>query len=216
MSRTTQKKASNPLPISGYIRFSGSEGVWTYYESESKTNYNFTELNAVLVDVRSSITGWNEETNSRIYSNLVKNTRQTPMRVMGGAGGELANGLYNDIKDEVKKKGGRFATNLFALVEIDDTYVPVMITLSGGALGEWMNLTKNLDFGDLFSNQVKMTIGEQHRKGAVKYYLPKFEMTELSDDIREQADRFDHEVLQPYFMVVDSNNNGEVDDDPVH
>lgn len=196
MDRTTvktQEKKKSPVKL--YITFSGETGKFKYYDGENK------ELDSVtfaLVKVMSSITGWSDDHNAKIYSNLVSSTVKEELVVRAGKE-ELVRGHYADIKADIANSGGSFTTNLFALASVNDNWVPVNLQFKGTALAAWSDFCKVEGIFNLLGKKlVSAGQGEKKKKGKVEYYEPAFTSGDLPEAIAELADRFTTEELKPY------------------
>jgi hypothetical protein len=204
MSRTSTNKSGNKVanPVNYYISF-GGDGVFSYWDKEAKQKVTLgSDVEFVVMDTRSAITGWNDDAKGRVYSNKVKSTVKEELTVRCGAA-TLAKGLYADIKEKVKSVGGKFCIEVFALMKIDDEFQPVQIDLSGAALGCWMSFVDELGGPwAVYAFTIKTALGEQKKKGSVKFFEVKFSTDELTSEVNEMANAFNDDMLQPYLMSV--------------
>jgi hypothetical protein len=196
MSRTeTQQSNKIKSPIKYYLEFGGAEGIWAYWDGEK--NVRLDSLEFVVMDIRSSIGGWSDANNCRIYSNMVKSTK-SPFVVKAGKT-VLIEGPYADIKNEVVAAGGKFVTNILAMAKIDSIWVPVDIQLSGACLRDWSAFVeKSGSIFEVYKGVVSASRGEQQKKGAVKYYTPDFVLGEMPEGVDVVADKFCADLLMPY------------------
>lgn len=197
MSRTTQGTTQkNPSPIQRYINFKADSGKFVYWDKQASANVELEELKFVLLDTRSSITGWSDSESSKIYSNLVRSTKNEQFNVRSGKT-VIASGLYSDIKDSVIKAGGKFCVQLFAL---DDSGNPICINLDTSKLKEWSTFCENKKRNELYNVVlIAKKSKDQQKKGKVKFYTINFSEETLPEDLAKKADEFDKDVLQPYF-----------------
>ena len=192
MSRTSVTRVPSPMKL--YVSFKGGEGVWTYWNGQK--NVTMDSLNFILLDVRSSITGWSDEANGNIYSGYFKNTKEEiSVRTKNK---ELVSGTYADKKTEIKAAGGKFTTNLFTLAFIDGEYVPSVISLTGAALRDWSAFVSDVGIGKIYSYLITTSKGDQQKKGSVKFFTPTFSVVEADEDLCNKADAFTDEKLTPY------------------
>ena len=201
MSRTTKRNETVrvPSPIRHYVSFSGERGTFSYWDGESKERVDLgSNLEFVIMDTRSSVVGWNDAANARIYSNRVKSVVKEELTVRCGDT-ILGKGMYADIKEKVKAEGGKYATQVFALMLINDEYQPVQIDLSGAALGCWMKFVDELGGPwALYAFKITTSLGEKKKKGRVEFFEVNFATAELDADLNEQANNFNDDSLQPY------------------
>lgn len=193
ISSATSGKDRIKSPVKYYITFKGNDGVFTYWDGEDRT---LDSLEFVVMDTRSSITGWSDEHNARISSNLVRSTKNE-FRVRAGSTA-LFTGPYATDKEKIKSLGGKFTTNIFALATIDGIPTPVNIQLNGACLREWSEFVEQTGMRKLYTNAVVATKSDQKKKGAVKFYTPVFTLANVADSELADAKQFDSESLQPY------------------
>lgn len=185
MSRTNPSGSSSS-PVQKYISFKGSTGQLRYYDKDSTEedkNVYLDSLNFVVLDVKASISGFNENESCGINSNLLDQydlgKKEFIVKTkVNGSFGEFARGLYRDIKDKAFSIGGKFTTNIFALADVGEGMEIVRIDLSGASLGPWIEYSQNLEDGqDLYKVQftIKKGIlcgrknGENHEVSDAEY-----------------------------------------------
>lgn len=202
MSRTDKTNSGKVAsPVKYYISFSGQSGVFSYWDSEAKQRVTLgADIEFVVMDTRSAITGYNDEAQARVFSNRVKSTVKEELNVRCG-NTVVAKGMYNDIKEKVKAFGGKFCTEVFALMKIDDEFQPVQIDFSGASLGCWMSFVDTLGGPwAVYAFKITTSLGDQKKKGSVKYFEVNFATEELDAELNEMANAFNDDMLQPYLM----------------
>lgn len=195
MSISTQKGSNRiPSPVKYYVQYKGSTGVYTYWDGEK--NVELEDIEFVVMDTRSSISGWSDDNKARIYSNMVRTVKDELVVRCGKT--ELVKGPYETSKDKIKSSGGKFTTNIFAMATIDGIPTPVDIQFSGACLRDWSTFVEKTGMKKLYSSLIKSGKGDQQKKGAVKYYTPTFTLSEASEADLADAKDFDENQLQPY------------------
>lgn len=227
MSRT-RKRAGAQSPIKKYVSFSGSTGMLSYWDKAKEENVEFPSLDIIVLDVRSSITGFDESRQGSIVSNMVLDTKTEEMKVVSFAKGKpqnIAQGLYADIKSDVKDAGGKFTSNVLCLAKFDGEWELTNVQLSGAALNSWIEFVKEhpsdgyydyvitLSKGDLCKRgkkgNVKVTPKEEKALDAklaknpraprpVWFYVVAIDYEELTEEEADLAVEQD-ELLQSYF-----------------
>lgn len=154
MSRTKRGQGGNS-PVKKYISFSGSKGEFKFYDknhkdADDKGHVYIPELSIVVLDIKSSISGYNENASSGITSNMLD-----PYSVgkedfivktkINGKFGVFAEGIYKDIKDKLATINAKFTTNVFGLVDLGEGHEIVKVELNGSALRPWIELADGLD-----------------------------------------------------------------------
>ena len=108
MSRSNPSENSNPNPAVRWFEWNGEKGLIRYYDKDAKQNVDVAlPFTFLLLDQLGSVRGWHDASESGIYSNEVKDTRQDVLIVKAYKGGVLAEGIYKDIKDRVNNQGGQ-------------------------------------------------------------------------------------------------------------
>lgn len=163
MSRTNRRSGSKS-PIGRYLSFSGSTGLFSFYDKDAKDNVELDSLSLIVLDVRASITGYNSGAKASISSNMVENIGSDVLTVQMWKDGKrqlIAEGVYKDIKSTVKDAGGKFTTNVIALADVGDGRGEqiVNLQLTGSSLNGWIEFVKGLDAGGEYDNAITITKG---------------------------------------------------------
>lgn len=232
MSRT-KKRGGGSSPIKRFVRYSGGTGSFSYYDKATEETVELDTLDVIVLDVRSSITGFYEEKKASISSNMVLDTKKEPFKVIAFANKkpiEIAEGLYATIKPEVAKVGGKFTSNIIGLVDFGDGWEVTNIQLSGVALNSWIEFTTEHDNNSYYDylitfkkgllskrdngKNVPVTQKEEEALDAklkknprapkpVWFYTVGFDIEDLTDEQIELAEEEDTK-LQEYFEGVSS------------
>lgn len=202
MSRSNPTENSSH-PCTRWIEWNGEHGVLSYYNKAEKKDVPMgAKFVFILLDVLATIKGWHDASESGIYSNEVKDTRQEPFVVKAFKGGELASGIYAGIKDRVGSMGGHFTANLY--IAFRDDAGPLQIgslQFKGAALREWMEFSKK-NRADLYKKALAITGFTEGKKGKVTYRVPTFAMRDITPETDEQATALDTALqafLKSYF-----------------
>lgn len=219
MSRSNNTEIQNPS--TKWIQWSGSEGQLEVYNKETKVNDALPmPFHFLLLDELHTIKGFSESDNKGIYSNEIKDLKTQKLNVRIGKN-TLEIGLYEDIKDAVKVKGGKYAKSCYiAYVDNDKVMKIGNIMMTGSSLaggkykdankteievGGWMDfVSKNKN--EIYKNSIVMELHEQVCvKGANKYRIPKFKLVPITKPETEtKAQELDKE-LQEYLKVYFAN-----------
>src|SRR3990167_9486263 len=137
MSRSNPGANGAANPAVRWFEWNGEHGVVRYYDKDAKKNVDVgSEFRFVLLDERGSVRGWHDPSQSGIYSNEVKDTRQDVLVVKAFKGGPLAEGFYKDIKDRVNAVGGQFNANCYIAFRNGDGALTIgSLRFKGAALG---------------------------------------------------------------------------------
>lgn len=214
MSRSNPSDAAHN-PATRWFEFaSGEEGGYVqFYDKETEKQVPIgsaeqgSSFTFLLLDELATVKGWHEESGSGIFSNEVRDTRQDTLVVRSFKGGELASGLYADIRDSIIAAGGHFVASCYiAFRDAHNVLRMGNIRFKGAALAAWMEFkrecpskkdTNGKTIKAYYVDAVRIEGFEQQKKGRVTYRVPVFELTAVGEDTNKQAMDLDAE-LQAY------------------
>lgn len=202
---------SNPIdgirnPATRWFEWAGGSdgGFVRWYDKDAKNQVKaplpFTFL---LLDELSTVKGWHDPSESGIYANEVRDTRQDVLVVRSFKGGELASGVYKSIRDRVAAQGGHYCTSLYLAYKDGDELKIGNLSLKGAATSAWMDFKKSAptrkdangrSLRAYFIDAVKIAEFEQLKKGATVYRVPKFSLQPVSAESNQQAVALDAEL----------------------
>lgn len=169
MSRT-KKKLEVSSPVSKYLTFSGTKGQIKYYDTssskaDSKGNVYLESLNLAILDIKASISGYNESSASSVTSNLlnpydVNKDKFIVKTKINGKYSTFAEGGYSEIKDKLKNVNGKFTINIFGACDLGEGYQIVRLDLSGSSLGSWLDFRDKKSDEDLYNSVVSIAKGD--------------------------------------------------------
>lgn len=198
MSRSNPNENSNPNPAKRWFEWNGEKGLVRYYDKDAKQNVDVgSDFTFILLDQLGSVRGWHDASDSAIYSNEVKDTRQEALVVKAFKGGTLAEGIYKDIKDRVKAEGGQFVTNCYIAFKNGGGLEIGSLRFKGAALGSWMEFCKE-HRADLYKKAVRINGFTSGKKGRITFCMPVLELKDISPDTDKAAIVLDQE-LQEFF-----------------
>lgn len=183
----------------------GSDGGFVrYYDKETeKTEKVELPFTFLLLDELATIKGWHEPSESAIFANEVRDTRQDALVVRSFKGGELVTGLYPQIRDRIIALGGHYSASLYLAYKIGEELKIGNLQLKGAAAGAWMEFKRNAgtkkDSGGksvraYFVDAVSIYGYEQEKKGGTVYRVPQFTLKAVSAETNQQAVALDTEL----------------------
>ena len=190
MSTTSNRRnaCSTPQsnPATKFLSWKSNDKQFSYYDKETKENVLVPlPLKFLVLDEMHSISGWNDATQSGIYSNEVKFISKETMTVKPFKGNEIAKGLYKDIKEKVKSAGGHYVKSIYIMLE-DGTLANLQ--LKGSAVQKWGEFTAK-GKQRLVDEWVVVDKAVDGKKGAVKFTTPDFRFLQsITDAESELAD----------------------------
>lgn len=195
MSRKDEFKNQNQNPSKFFLEWKSNEKTFQYYNKETKEKVNMTlPFKFLTLKEMHTVKGWNDSSESAIYSNEVKYIGSDPLSVKSFKGGELANGLYKDIRTRIKDCGGHYVKSVYIMMESGDIY---NLQLKGSAVQAWGDFTKKTRLR-LADEWVEVVKAQEKTKGSIKYSVPVFEFNQsLSENDGMKADEVYH-ILDMY------------------
>lgn len=183
---------------------SNNKGLRFYDKEAGKNQPIKTPISLIFLGQRFVVTGFHDESNSRIYSNEVEFPQREPVTVRSKSG-LLVSGIYKDIKKDIEDLGGQGGQRIYALL---DGKI-VNITIKGDSFGTWLNFRKAFPQAkpEWIKNQLLITGHEDHKKGATKWTVPVFAFgPELTEGEKQAADEA-YDTLTEYFLSKKNNGN---------
>lgn len=178
-------------------------GVVRYYDKTLAENVTVPlPFTFILLDETATVKGWHDSSDSGIYANEVRDTRQEVFVVKAFKGGELASGHWAAIRDRVGAFGGHFVANLYIAYRGADKALQIgSLQFKGAALKSWMDFRK-ASRKALYEKAVAITGFDEGKKGKVVYRTPKFALKDISEASNKEAVALDVELqdyLKAYF-----------------
>ena len=205
---------SNPgvstTPVNKYFAWAGGSGALQHYDKEAKERVNVPlPFSFMVLDELTSIGGFSDSDKSGIWSNEVRSVKDH--LIVKTSAGTINAGTYEQIKDQLKAQGGKYARSLYIAYQEPDgedgKWVIGNIKLVGSGLGSWFEFRKaNPNVHEI---GVRITGTTEEKKGATTYYMPTFEAVEVGEADNAQAIELDRE-LQKYLKTY-FNNRAESD-----
>lgn len=173
MGRLTHKsqesKSSNPT--TKYLEWKSNDKSFEYYDKEAGQKVKVElPLKFVFIDHYHTVKGWNDASESGIWANEVYYIGSEPMTVRAFKGGEIASGLYKDIKPKVQQAGGHYRRSIYVMLEDGSL---ANISIKGAVVKEWsdfMNESKD----PVKTQWIEVAEAKDQKKGSVKYTTPRF------------------------------------------
>lgn len=168
-SNSNETKSQNPTKK--YLSWKSVTKNFSYYDKEAEEDVVVDiPLKFVFLQHYHTVKGWHDASASGIYSNEVYYIGSEQLNVRSFKGGEIASGLYKEIKPSVLSAGGKYHRSIYVMLE-DGTIAN--ISIKGAAVKEWSDFfdaNKNL----LDNNWVEINESADKKKGSIKYSTPVF------------------------------------------
>ncbi len=200
MSRSNPTETSNN-PCTRWFEWAGGAdgGFVRYYNKDASASVNVGEKFAfLLLDELAAVKGWHDPSDSGIYSNEVRDTRQDVLVVKSFKGGELASGLYAKIRDRVGNLGGHFQASCYIAYKDGEDYKLGNLGFKGASLMAWMDFKKKAGRKDgrpaYYVDAIRINGHDEGTKGRVVYRVPRFTLAAGSEDTNEKAIALDRDL----------------------
>jgi hypothetical protein len=197
VSRSNPHENGTPNPAKRWFEWTGEKGIVRYYDKAKETNVDVgSDFTFLLLDELACVRGWHDASDSGIYSNEVKDTRQDVLVVKSFKGGPIAEGLYKDIKDRVNNAGGAFNANCYIAFKDEAGELQIgSLRFKGAALGAWMEFRKE-HRADLYKKAVRIDGYTEGQKGRVVFRVPQFKVVSISEATDNTAKGLDAELQE--------------------
>ncbi len=208
MDRYEEEKPTKPSKR--YYSYASGEGKFKYYDKEKKENiYDDYPFRFIVLASYMTVTGFHEPSNSGIYSNEVQDNNFDTLTVH--LGDEKIVGLWQDIDEKVKDKGGKYAQSVYVAMYDDNKEMYIAnIKLSGAALGAWFDFTKA---NKVTKGGVEVKKNAKGKKGSVTYNLPVFKMITTTEETESKV-KVQYDELKVYlkdYFAKNQKSKGAVD-----
>jgi hypothetical protein len=212
MSRSNPHENGAANPAVRWFEWNGEKGLVRYYDKDAKQTVEVgSDFAFMLLDQLGSVRGWHDASDSGIYSNEVKDTRQDVLVVKAFKGGTIAEGIYKDIKDRVNSEGGQFVASCYiAFKNSGDKLAIGNIRFKGAALREWMEFTK-AHRSDLYKKAIRINGSTEGKKGRVVFFVPVLTVKDISPDTDKAATALAGELQEFLAGYLKKNKRDQAD-----
>jgi hypothetical protein len=116
--RTLNQTEGSTNPATKFLEWKSKDKCFGYYDKEAKKDVLIPlPIKFQFLEDFHTIKGFHEPSESSIYSNEIK-TMKEPLTVKSfKQKTPIAQGIYNDIKHEVKAAGGKYGKSVYALLD---------------------------------------------------------------------------------------------------
>jgi len=192
---------STPNPCTRWHEWDGTNGAVRYYDKTQEKNIVCKlPFTFILLDQLGTVKGWHDASDSGIFSNEVRDSKQEVMVVKSFKGGILAEGIYATIRDRIAAHGGHYTANCYIAFKNPELALG-SIQFKGAALNAWVEFSK-ANRAALYKQGVKITGYTEGKKGKIVFRVPKFELVDISDKTNTEATTLDtilQQFLKGYF-----------------
>ena len=131
-------------PCQKFLKWDSTEACFTSYDKETKETIKYPDLEFVCLKDLVTIKGWDDNAKTGIWSNEIDDLKNQTLNVKcktNGVVSSMATGLYSEIKDAVKARGGKYTISQYIGVMVDGEMQVWNLNLAGSARGAWFDFT---------------------------------------------------------------------------
>ena len=217
MSWLERQETKSKNPAKKFLSWKSEEKKFGYYDKEKEENVLIDlPFKFVILEHYHTVKGWNDASESGIYSNEVFQIGNEELQVKSFKGGNIASGLYKDNKPSIVAAGGHYARSIYAVT--NDLEI-INISLKGSGVSSYSDFINEIGDLNFDKNWIEVTEAKELKKGKVKYSIPIFKKSTAIKD-KSKLMPFAEE-LQDYMIdyksegteVVRAKQKQEEDDD---
>ena len=186
MARLKRPTNETSSPVTQYLNWKSNDKAFAYYDKAKSENV-LVELpiKILFLEHYHTVKGWNDASESGIFSNEVYSIGSEPLTVKAFKGGEIATGLYKEIKESIKNAGAVYNRSIYAMTS-EGALINISLKGSGvKAYSDFYNDNNHL----LDNSWIEINSAKEGKKGAVKYTTPEFTLgSPISKDENKMAD----------------------------
>ena len=217
---SSEGKSSNPAKR--FLQWKSNDKCFAYYDKEKGENVQVSlPFKFQFLEHFSTVKGWNDATETGIYSNEIMFTSKEELTVKTFKGLEIAKGLYKDIRSKVRDAGGKYHRSVYAL---DENGEIINIQMKGAVVSAYSvfmdgdkktNVKGNKHL--IENNWIVVNKFQDLKKGATKYSVPIFEIGEPFNENEFALADENYKVISDYFDTYKGKvdvNDIDVDEEP--
>lgn len=211
MARLNRPTNGSTSPVTKYLNWKSNDKSFAYYDKEQGKNVVVElPIKFLFLEHYHTVKGWNDASESGIYSNEVYSIGKEELSVKAFKGGEIGKGLYKDIKEKIKNAGAVYHRSVYGMLP-DGSLVNFQLKGIGvKAYSDFYN-----DNNHLLDNQwIEINSAKDGKKGAVKFTTPEFK---IGENITKSEDKLANDaanLLQGYMDTYFGRNDVEEDEVP--
>jgi len=169
--RTLNQTETRKNPATKFLEWKSNDKCFEYWDKSKTENVKVeVPFKFMFLEHFHTIKGWHDASSSRIFSNEVKFISKEPLKVKSFKGGDIAEGIYGEIRLNILDAGGKYHRSVYV---VDTNGDIINLQLKGAvvaAYSDFLNENENAVEGAWC--EIKTVT--DHKKGATKYSTPDF------------------------------------------
>jgi len=186
-------------PAAKYLEWASEQGKFKYYDKDKKENVLIDIPRFLVLMQFHTVKGWNDASQSAVYSNEVKIIGTQEMEVKSFKGGPIAKGLYKDIKEKIVQAGGHYTKSVYIMTESGDVW---NLQMKGAVVQEWGEAFNKCQ-GRFADEWVKLDKVDKRKKGRVEYTVPMFKFDGVTSDSESALADKSYDALAERLQIRD-------------
>lgn len=171
--RTLNKTEGTANPAKRYLEWKSNDKCFAYYDKGKGSDVQVElPFKFQFLEHFHTVKGWHDASGSRIYANEVKFISKEELKVSSFKGGQLAEGLYSEIRSNIRDIGGVYHRSVYA---VDSEGEIINLQLKGAVVSAYTDFMSEHE-NKIESAWVVINSVEDKKKGATKYSVPIFEI----------------------------------------
>lgn len=188
--RTLNQTEGTSNPATKFLQWKSNDKVFAYWDKQKEQNVEVTlPFKFQFLEHFHTIKGWNDASESGIYSNEVKFISKEELKVRSFKGGDIAEGLYSDIRGKIRDAGGKYYRSIYV---IDENGNIINLQVKGAVVSAWSDFCNENEATKFESYWIEIKDAEDKKKGATKYSVPNFTIGKAftKDDLSLADDKY--------------------------
>lgn len=172
--RTLNQTEGSSNPATKFLQWKSNDKCFAYYDKNKGNNINIPlPFKFQFLEHFHTIKGWNDASESGIYSNEVKFISKEELKVRSFKGGDIAEGLYSEIRSKVRDAGGKYFRSVYAINEDGEI---INLQFKGAVVSAYSDFCNENEATKFENHWIEINDVENKKKGATKYSVPIFEI----------------------------------------
>ena len=170
--RTLNQTEGSSNPATKFLQWKSNDKCFAYWDKSKEQNVEVKlPFKFQFLEHFHTVKGWNDASNSGIYSNEVKFISKEPLTVKSFKGGNIAEGIYSEVRGQIRDAGGKYYRSIYV---IDENGNIVNLQIKGAVVSAWSEFCDENEASKFESHWIEINDVEDKKKGATKYSVPNF------------------------------------------
>jgi len=171
--RTLNQTEGSTNPATKFLQWKSNDKCFAYWDKSKEQNIQIElPFKFQFLEHFHTIKGWNDASESGIYSNEVKFISKEPLKVRSFKGGDIAEGLYSEIRGSIRDAGGKYFRSVYVISEDGEI---INLQFKGAVVSAYSDFMAENE-NKIEGAWIEINKAEDKKKGATKYSVPIFEV----------------------------------------